>query len=229
MQLRFTGTGNVANVSMSRVVLNASTDGFADLTAGYDVDLKLVGLSGSLQGFVDGPSRQFGATADLKVRVVGFDAVGQRAALSNKGIGACYEVLGASFYAGYKFGQPIPAGVRAGATLGDCNLSEFDGASARPGHGRHRRGVRPSRSAPARASQNVELNAAAGTPDRDPHGTRRQHRHPRRREGSRIGHGARRGPHDATRPPARSSSCGIPSPGPGPSCPRRVRRRSPPR
>lgn len=163
MQLRFTGTGNVANVSMSRVVLNASTDGFADLTAGYDVDLKLVGLSGSLQGFVDGPSRQFGATADLQVRVVGFDAVGQRAALSNKGIGACYEVLGASFYAGYKFGQPIPAGVRAGATLGDCNLREF--TVERPPRARKAQagGSTFTVSAGTRV-QNVELDAAAGTP-----------------------------------------------------------------
>lgn len=170
--LKYTGVGNIANVSMNRVVLNAGTDGYADLTAGYDVDLVLVGLSGSLQGFVDGPGRQFGATADVKVRVAGLPAVGQRAAISGKGIGACYTVLGASFYAGYKFGQPIPAGVRAGATLGDCNLSTFE--VQRPRARAAQAGGTTFTVAAGTRVQNVELGAAAGTPTvtlRAPDGT----------------------------------------------------------
>lgn len=160
--LRFDGTGRIAGISTSKVVLQATTDGYADLTAGYAVDLKLAKVSGNIQGFLDGPRAQFGATGDADVELVGtIPAVGSRAALSNKGFGACYTALGASAYLGYVFDEPIPTGVRIGI---GCDLSEF--TIPRPGVRAvaAQAGGRTFTVTPGTTIQNVDVSVAAGTP-----------------------------------------------------------------
>lgn len=160
--LRYTGRGRVVGVALQQVVLNATTDGLADLTAGYDVDLKALAVSGSLQGFVDGPRRQFGASGSAQVRIAGIPAVGQRAALSNEGLGVCYTALGGSFAATYDFSEGLPAGLDVGASLGGCDLGAFEPPA---------RGARAAQAGgtafPVAAGtkvQNVEITAAGGVP-----------------------------------------------------------------
>jgi len=160
--LRFDGRGKIAGISLATVVLQATTDGYADLTAGYSVDLALAKVSGNFQGFLDGRRGQFGATGAAEVELAGLiPAVGSKAAISNKGFGACYTALGASAYVGYVFADGIPSGARIGV---GCDLGDF--TIPRPG----------VRAVAAQAGgqtftvtqgttiQNVDVSVAEGTP-----------------------------------------------------------------
>ncbi|MTD42794.1 hypothetical protein GKE82_00350 [Conexibacter sp. W3-3-2] len=161
--LRFDGRGSIAGISLATAALQATTDGYADLTAGYDVDLKAVRVKGSIEGFLDGRRGQFGAKGSADVELAGFlPATGSRAAISNKGFGACYTVAGAGAYVGYLFDKPIPSGVRIGV---GCDLTAF--TIERPGLRLAPRQVPGGRTFTVTAGtkiQNVELNAAAGSP-----------------------------------------------------------------
>ncbi|MDX8150653.1 sialidase family protein [Patulibacter brassicae] len=167
VQLVFRGTGEVADtVPMANVVVRASTDGYADLTAGYDVDLKVVAIKGDLQGFIDGTKGTFGTTASASVSVAGVPTTGGRFALSSKGVGICYSALGASIAGGYRFGEGIPDGVHLGATLSGCDLSDFEEPRTRA---RVRQVGAPAGTTVSVAGgtkvQNVELTGTGGAPD----------------------------------------------------------------
>ncbi|MDP2710260.1 MAG: hypothetical protein Q8O56_03490 [Solirubrobacteraceae bacterium] len=162
VQLGFTGRGNLAGLQIAETVIRATTEGYADLTANFAIDLEIVAIDGSLQAFLDGPRKQFGATASTRVRVAGAPLVGQRAAISNKGIGVCYTFLGAGVYAGYAFGQPIPRGVSTGV---GCNLSAYTIERPGPAGARAAQAGGPTFTVSAGTTiQNVELTSAAGTP-----------------------------------------------------------------
>ena len=114
------------------------------------------------------------------------------------------RVLGASFYAGYKFGQPIPARGPRGCDARRLQPARVRRWSARPGRGLAQAGGSTFTVSAGTRVQNVELNAAAGTPERDAEGTRtaaRSRRSTRERPDRRR---APPWPSRCRRPPARS-------------------------
>lgn len=180
-EFTFTGKERFFGIAFGEGEAVATTDGYASIRGGWEVDIKVVSIGARAQLFVDGPTAKFGGTYEGGVRLFGIPATGLRGAVSNRGFGGCVvapplppvTLEETNVGIGYSFEASFPDGLSL--IFGeDCDLSPYTvappaGRAAQAGGGQSFTLPRGLRTA------NVELRGEGAAPAVDvvaPDGTR---------------------------------------------------------
>ena len=180
-EFTFTGREKLLGIPVGTGTATATTDGYAAIAGGFDLDLAVVSIDAQAQLFVDGPSSQFGGTYQGSTRLFGIPVTGLRGAVSRRGVGGCVvapplppkTITETNVGIGFAWDQGIPDGLSL--IFGeDCDLSAYTvpppvGRAAQAGGGQGFTLPGGLRGA------NVELRGEGGAPAVDvvaPDGTR---------------------------------------------------------
>ncbi|HEY8582405.1 MAG TPA: hypothetical protein VIL49_05635, partial [Capillimicrobium sp.] len=170
-ELKFVGTGKLYGTEVGQWTALMTTDGYARITGGYSLDLDVVHFDGNVDGFVDAPTEQFGATFAATFQVLGIPISGGRGAISNLGVGGCVTApaLPPATFKQTVAGVGYAWGGKASLLFGEtCGLERYTVAPP-PG----RAGLRQAAGAQAFSLPgglewaNVEVSGESGAPQVD--------------------------------------------------------------
>ena len=123
MVFDFTGDGSLLGFGVATARVTATTDGFFRAQGAVGIDLSVASARGSVDVFVDLPSKTFSGRVKGDVCVLGYACVGGDAVISSLGIGACVSYGVGSLGFGHLWDDSI---LETDIMFPTCDLSDYE-------------------------------------------------------------------------------------------------------